>query len=142
MRILFSRLPESSKQDLLIILQTLFKVENIKFIEKGSKLIIVEKGVGEFEVSMLGLAMQRIIATEILFHTLLLIPIDTQRIFFLKEPEFFLSSSLVSIYIESLYTRAVCENIQLIVTSNSPIVINRFNQTNRKVLSFGQFLSL
>jgi hypothetical protein len=113
-------------------MRSLFKVRSI-CIEK-KKLKIEESTGNILEVSFVGSAMQRVLATEILFQTLLSLP-ETQKFFFFEEPETFLYHSLTSAYINLIYNRSVENNIQLIVTSNSPIVINMFSDTNRRVIS-------
>ena len=132
LRTLWTKLSEEFKNNLLDVMRSLFKVRSI-WREKR-KLKIEESSGNILEVSFVGSAMQRVFATEILFQTLLSLP-DKQRIFFFEEPETFLYPSLTSAYINLIYNRSVENNIQLIVISNSSLVIDLFQDTDRRVIS-------
>lgn len=110
----------------------LFKIRSITYEDRKLK---IENSHGVVvDISLMGSAIQRILATEILFQTLLSLE-DHQKIFFFEEPEAFLYPSLTSAYINLIFTRSKMNNIQLVVTSNSPLVINIFNDSDKRVLS-------
>jgi len=133
LRLLWSQLKAEPQEKISSIMSNLF---GIKTIKKGEDkdLLIVESSGYEIEAAFAGSAMQRVLSTEILFQTLLSLP-ESQRVFFIEEPETYLYPSLVYRYIDLLYTRAMEANIQLIVTSNSPVVMQRFPSSERRVLS-------
>jgi predicted ATPase len=112
----------------------LFQIKNINLTTRSPvELNITSANNKVLEISLLGSAIQRVLESEILFQCLILSK-GEKRIFFIEEPEAFLSSTNSLKYFKSLSSRAKDHSIQLIVTTKSQIIIDCFPSSDQRVL--------
>jgi hypothetical protein len=132
LRELYWKLTDSQKTNIIEIMNTFCQINKI---ERGYSysLCLTETNGITLEISLCRSSIQKIFALEILFQSLISKQ-SHERIFLIEEPEAFLSPSTSLKYFQSLSCRAKQNFVQLIVTSNSSLIIDCFPQCDQKTL--------